>query len=281
MGRRDGLKFSFLCESVFSSRYLQFQHQIEQHTRSCSRLQSFPISFSQPSAATLHFTPQKIPNHPPEMLSTTTLSLILTILPLTLARTDLSGCTSTTAGASIIYYVPGTGELCSFLDCGGGRAPPKTTVPGCPQYAGTATYSPSFLAGFGAGAAASTSVVAATTSPSPAITSTGGEASVITLSGTVSPSSTASVVSSGSQSSIGVSTGADGSTIVVTSSTPTGSAASQSVSSASSSGSSSGTGSGTGTSTGTAAGATNTNAGAANAVNGVVGAVAAGIAFLL
>ena len=62
------------------------------------------------------------------------------------ARTDLSGCTSTTAGASLIYYVPGTGEICKFLDCGGGRAPPKTTVPGCPAYSGTETHSPEFLA---------------------------------------------------------------------------------------------------------------------------------------
>lgn len=73
---------------------------------------------------------------------------------LAFARTDLTGCTSTDvsspAGTSIAWYVPGTGELCDFLDCGGGRAPPKTTVPGCPQYSGTATYSPSYLPGYGA-----------------------------------------------------------------------------------------------------------------------------------
>ncbi|PVH83309.1 hypothetical protein DL98DRAFT_513210 [Cadophora sp. DSE1049] len=216
--------------------------------------------------------------------TTPSVSLLLTLLPLTYARTDLSGCTSTTAGASIIYFVPGTGELCDFLDCGGGRAPPKTTVPGCPQYAGTATYSPSFLPGFGAGAveSISTSVVAATSSP--AITSAGSGGDVVTLTGTVSPSSTAVVSSSGSLSESLSSTGtgvavSDSSTITLTSSTPSGNAASQTTSSGSSS--SSGTGTGSGTSTGTAAGATNTNAGAVNAVNGVVGAVAAGIAFLL
>ncbi|KAK7613820.1 hypothetical protein JOL62DRAFT_342190 [Phyllosticta paracitricarpa] len=73
-----------------------------------------------------------------------------------LAKTDLSGCTSSSTvaygGASIIWYVPGTGEICEALDCGGGRAPPKTTVPGCPAYSGTATYSPSYLPGYGAGA---------------------------------------------------------------------------------------------------------------------------------
>jgi len=75
--------------------------------------------------------------------------LILALSALTTARTDISGCTSTQTvafgGASLIYYVPGTGEICSFLDCGGGTAPPKTTVPGCPLYSGTATVTPSYL----------------------------------------------------------------------------------------------------------------------------------------
>ncbi|KAG9513970.1 hypothetical protein KCU93_g9906, partial [Aureobasidium melanogenum] len=70
------------------------------------------------------------------------------------ARTDLTGCTrtdvSSPAGASYAWIVPDTGELCDFLDCGGGRAPPKTTVPGCLLYVGTETYKPSFLAGFSA-----------------------------------------------------------------------------------------------------------------------------------
>ncbi|KAG9698435.1 hypothetical protein KCU95_g2521, partial [Aureobasidium melanogenum] len=70
------------------------------------------------------------------------------------AKTDLAGCTrtdvSSPASASYAWIVPDTGELCDFLDCGGGRAPPKTTVPGCPLYVGTETYKPSFLAGFGA-----------------------------------------------------------------------------------------------------------------------------------
>ncbi|KAK7544186.1 uncharacterized protein J3D65DRAFT_8395 [Phyllosticta citribraziliensis] len=73
-----------------------------------------------------------------------------------LAKTDLSGCTSSNTvaygGASVIWYVPGTGEICEALDCGGGRAPPKTTVPGCAAYSGTASYSPSYLPGYGPGA---------------------------------------------------------------------------------------------------------------------------------
>ncbi|KAK0750551.1 hypothetical protein B0T18DRAFT_129607 [Schizothecium vesticola] len=35
------------------------------------------------------------------------------------------------------YFDPNNGELCGGLDCGGGRAPPRTDVPGCPQYKGT------------------------------------------------------------------------------------------------------------------------------------------------
>lgn len=81
------------------------------------------------------------------------------------ARTDLTGCTrtdvSSPAGASYAWIVPNTGELCDFLDCGGGRAPPKTTVPGCPLYVGTETYRPSFLAGFGAAVTASVTATAA------------------------------------------------------------------------------------------------------------------------
>jgi len=71
-----------------------------------------------------------------------------------LGRTDIAGCTyvdtvvkpsGEPAFASRIFYVPGTGEVCAYLDCGGGRAPPKTNVPGCPLYSGTETYSPSFV----------------------------------------------------------------------------------------------------------------------------------------
>ncbi|KAF2678175.1 hypothetical protein K458DRAFT_423363 [Lentithecium fluviatile CBS 122367] len=72
---------------------------------------------------------------------------------LALAKTDYEGCTSSTTvvggGASVIYWDPTNGEICQYLDCGGGRAPPKTTVPGCAAYEGTATYSPSYLPGWG------------------------------------------------------------------------------------------------------------------------------------
>ncbi|KAF2839039.1 hypothetical protein M501DRAFT_1016135 [Patellaria atrata CBS 101060] len=98
-------------------------------------------------------------------------SILLTLLSLpllSLARTDLEGCISSETvafgGASLIWYVPDTGEICAFLDCGGGRAPPKTTVPGCPQYAGSATYSPSFLPDFQAAETTASSLSAASSS---------------------------------------------------------------------------------------------------------------------
>lgn len=125
--------------------------------------------------------------------STVLAAATLTFTTLTHAKTDLSGCTSTDvsspAGASVAWYVPGTYELCDFLDCGGGRAPPKTTVPGCPQYSGTATYSPSYLAGYGPDATpapySEVSSAAATTemaTAEPAVTSGAESASMMTSS---------------------------------------------------------------------------------------------------
>ena len=96
--------------------------------------------------------------------STNTILAAATFATLAFARTDLEGCTrtdvSSPAGASYAWYVPGTGEICEFLDCGGGRAPPKTTVPGCAAYVGTETYSPSYLAGYQASATAAPSTTA-------------------------------------------------------------------------------------------------------------------------
>ncbi|KAH8688770.1 hypothetical protein BGW36DRAFT_392144 [Talaromyces proteolyticus] len=88
----------------------------------------------------------------------------LTLTTTVLARTDLVGCTSSIAGPSLVWYVPGTGELCDFLDCGGGRAPPKYSVPGCPLYTGTATYSPSYLPGYGPNAVPVTAAAASSES---------------------------------------------------------------------------------------------------------------------
>jgi len=95
------------------------------------------------------------------MPSITSLFTVLSVAAVALAKTDLSGCTSSQTvafgGASMIWYVPGTGEICAPLDCGGGRAPPKTTVPGCAAYSGTETYSPSYLSNWGSATATATS----------------------------------------------------------------------------------------------------------------------------
>ncbi|KAK1512198.1 hypothetical protein CTAM01_01128 [Colletotrichum tamarilloi] len=110
-----------------------------------------------------------------------------------LAKTDLAGCVSSdsvvtptqggTPYAARVWYVPGTGEICAALDCGGGRAPPKTTVPGCPSYEGTGTYSPSFLPlQTSAAPVVSTTVAPVTTTAAPETTASASDsASVATV----------------------------------------------------------------------------------------------------
>ncbi|KAK4163731.1 hypothetical protein QBC43DRAFT_319111 [Cladorrhinum sp. PSN259] len=44
----------------------------------------------------------------------------------------------TCADGIVHWYDPDDGQICDPFDCGGGRAPPRTDVPGCPQYKGTA-----------------------------------------------------------------------------------------------------------------------------------------------
>jgi hypothetical protein len=83
-----------------------------------------------------------------------------------LAKTDYEGCIETTVVLEpgrhyTVWYLEDTGEICQGVDCGGGRAPPKT-VPGCPAYTGTETVTPSFWTGWSAahGPAATTSSTA-------------------------------------------------------------------------------------------------------------------------
>ncbi|KAG8164424.1 hypothetical protein KVR01_006342 [Diaporthe batatas] len=103
-----------------------------------------------------------MPHPTPKLTRTCTILALLALLsPLpALARTDLAGCASFTSMVtvdptahgygnvypSVVYYVPDTLEICAAPDCGGGRAPPKTGVPGCPLYSGTAAPGTSFLA---------------------------------------------------------------------------------------------------------------------------------------
>lgn len=106
--------------------------------------------------------------------SSTSILAVAAMASSAFAKTDLSGCTTTDmsspAGASVAWYVPGTGELCDMLDCGGGRAPPKTDVPGCPSYSGTASYSPSYLPGYQAEATGAPSTTAASMTVSSGVT---------------------------------------------------------------------------------------------------------------
>ncbi|CAI7607563.1 unnamed protein product [Penicillium pancosmium] len=104
-------------------------------------------------------------------MKTFTATLLFGLASIALARTDLAGCTSSQTTnqwheASMIWWVPESGEICEFVDCGGGRAPPKTTQPGCPLYSGTATLTPNYMPGWGPNGkiAASTTIVAETTS---------------------------------------------------------------------------------------------------------------------
>ncbi|KAF6802425.1 siderophore biosynthesis protein [Colletotrichum sojae] len=89
------------------------------------------------------------------------LYLLATTATTILAASDLAGCTSFTstvpaasgkpssagpksAHETVIWYRPGTWEICQDIDCGGGRAPPRN-VPGCPGYTGTDTVERKFL----------------------------------------------------------------------------------------------------------------------------------------
>jgi len=154
------------------------------------------------------------------MYSTSSL-LVLALAALANAKTDIAGCTSSQViafgGDSLLYYVPGTGEICSFLDCGGGQAPPKTTVPGCPGYDGTATVTPSFLPNFGAATSAASSIVASATS-------TGGDFNAQTTMPVSSPSFTDKVITSTvpSITSMPTQTGSGTATAVSSSLTDTG-----------------------------------------------------------
>ncbi|KAK4244322.1 hypothetical protein C7999DRAFT_35323 [Corynascus novoguineensis] len=103
--------------------------------------------------------------------------LMLSALGLLMLTTPaLSACTGMhTFGACadgiVHWYDPDTGEICDPLDCGGGRAPVKTDVPGCAAYEGTLTpeTSPSYMpcwTGFSSASSAS-STAETTTSNSP------------------------------------------------------------------------------------------------------------------
>ena len=122
---------------------------------------------------------------------------LASLISLATARTDLEGCVSSEVifdhyYASYLWYVPENGEICSILDCGGGRAPPSTTQPGCPEYSGAETLTPDYLEGWGPNGkqAASTNTVASTAS-----------STANTVLASATPTSDASVTSDSSSAS--------------------------------------------------------------------------------
>lgn len=193
---------------------------------------------------------------------------------LAVARTDLSGCVSSETvrygGASLLWYVPGTGEVCEFLDCGGGRAPPKTTVPGCAAYEGTETYSPSFIQ------------LAAST-PEPTVTSTQPSSAMITGAETTAETSAESTEAgiapsaTASESQDQSSTITEVATLTTSTVAPVGPQATGSSNSTTAVGGSS---SGNSTTTAPISSVTD-NAAAIASFNGVIGVMAAVFAFIL
>ncbi|RAK73290.1 putative cell surface protein [Aspergillus fijiensis CBS 313.89] len=132
-------------------------------------------------------------------LLTTTISFFLG-LTLVVAKTDIGPpCTSSTTYVggifTRIFYIPDTGELCELIDCGGGRAPPKTTVPGCPLYSGTEPVPTHYLPGWGPNGrliettTTTTSGAAEATSETSAITATAGAGGSVYASASSSSSS--------------------------------------------------------------------------------------------
>lgn len=77
-------------------------------------------------------------------LPTTLLAAFATLAlaePCAFSRRVLTQC-----GDGPLFNIdPDTGAICDALDCGGGRAPPKTTVPGCPLYSGPLPSTTRFL----------------------------------------------------------------------------------------------------------------------------------------
>ncbi|KAJ5595489.1 Glycoside hydrolase 18 protein [Penicillium hispanicum] len=95
-------------------------------------------------------------------------TLLVGVSSLILARTVLAECgvhSFTSCADNIVHWFdPNTGEVCDPLDCGGGRAPPRTDVPGCPLYTGTETRSTSYLSCWTPSVSASSTVATASAS---------------------------------------------------------------------------------------------------------------------
>ncbi|KAL2194400.1 hypothetical protein P885DRAFT_80407 [Corynascus similis CBS 632.67] len=150
---------------------------------------------------------------------------VLSALGLLMLTTPaLSACTGmhtfgTCADGIVHWYDPNTGEICDPLDCGGGRAPVKTDVPGCAAYKGTLSpeTSPSYMpcwTGFSSASSASpTAETTTSNSPSRADpTSSSPTTSTSSDSAESQVNSTTSGASSNSRSSAALTTAPPAST---------------------------------------------------------------------
>ncbi|KAH6617346.1 hypothetical protein F5144DRAFT_391070 [Chaetomium tenue] len=116
-------------------------------------------------------------------------TLLLTLLTALLLPTrTLAACGSYTYGTCADgithWYDPDTGEICDPLDCGGGRAPVKTDVPGCAAYKGTLTRptEASYMPCFTNGGLGGTGDVEVTTTMATLRTTTAAQPPVVTSS---------------------------------------------------------------------------------------------------
>ncbi|EEP78958.1 predicted protein [Uncinocarpus reesii 1704] len=108
------------------------------------------------------------------------------MLASTVLAVDCHNRSFTTCDDNIVHwYDVDTGQICDPLDCGGGRAPQRKNVPGCPAYTGTETRatSASYLSCFTPSGASST-IVSMSASASPAETTAHAEPTTAIVTGT-------------------------------------------------------------------------------------------------
>lgn len=108
-----------------------------------------------------------------------TLSTLAVLLLAAARSASAVGCATHTYGSCadgiVHWYDPDDGQICDPLDCGGGRAPPKTTNPCCTAaYTGTAVCvdTPSYMPCFTASSTSTATVVKTTTAAGATTTTT-------------------------------------------------------------------------------------------------------------
>ncbi|KAI4595362.1 hypothetical protein KJ359_007037 [Pestalotiopsis sp. 9143b] len=108
-----------------------------------------------------------------------TLSTLAVLLLAAARSASAAGCATHTYGSCadgiVHWYDPDDGQICDPLDCGGGRAPAKTTDPCCTAaYTGTAVCvdTPSYMPCFAASSTSTATVVKTTTAAGVTTTTT-------------------------------------------------------------------------------------------------------------